>query len=159
MTRLIASDDWLPTAFAAADSLRGRQFQIYSNGLERFSIVSSVLAGGTALAIEQPAIWEIAGVLRGAVARQQPGGSGTKRMLQTGAVEVRSSRSGDRSQGANALDDRVSVCIHVYGGEIGRLSRRPLVPNGQPGEPSSGYANMEAGPPYDIMSIQTEILD
>lgn len=159
MARLIASDDWLPTVFATADPLGARQFQIYSDGLERFSIVSTVLAGGTALAIEQPEIWEIAGVLRGAMAWQQPGAAGTKRMLQPGAVEVRSSGSGDRSQLANALDDRVSVCIHVYGGEIGRLSRRSLAPNGQPGEPSSGYANTEEAPPYDIMSIQTEIRD
>jgi predicted metal-dependent enzyme (double-stranded beta helix superfamily) len=159
MARLIASDDWLPTIFAAPDSVGGRQFQIYSDGLERFSIVSSVLAGGTALAIEQPAIWEIAGVLRGAVAWQQPGGAETKRILQPGAMEVRSSRTSDAVQLSNALNDNVSVCIHVYGGEIGRLNRRPLKPNGQSGEQAAGYANTEEAPPYDIMSIQTEIRD
>ena len=78
MARLIATDDWLPTAFAVPNPAGGQQFQIYRDGLERFSVVCTVLWGGAFVAISQPSIWEIAGVLRGAVTREQLDGFPTK---------------------------------------------------------------------------------
>ena len=78
MARLIATDDWLPTAFAVPNPAGGQQFQIYRDGLERFSVVSTVLWGGAFVAISQPSVWEIAGVLRGAVTREQFDGFPTK---------------------------------------------------------------------------------
>lgn len=152
MARLVASDDWLPTVFAAPSPAGGRQFQLYSDGLERFSIVSTVLWGGAALSIAQPSVWEIIGVLRGAMTRQG-------RLLQPGSVDAHASASGDVSRLSNALGDQISIGIHVYGGEIGRLSRRSLAPDGRMDEPPLGYANAESAPPYDIWSIQTEIED
>jgi predicted metal-dependent enzyme (double-stranded beta helix superfamily) len=149
MTRLVAEDDWLPDAFAAAPPGEARQYQLYSDGMERFSVVASVIPAGAALAIEQPGVWEIIGALRGTPARSLVGG--TPRELPRGAVEAFRS-SGDaavRLAGAEA-----AIAIHVYGGEIGRLIRR----SGATGEPM-GYANGEDAPPYDIFTIQTEIRD
>ena len=52
------------------------------------------------------------------------------------------------------MSDRISIGIHVYGGEIGRLSRRSGAPGGR-----MDYANAENVPPYDIFSIQSDIRD
>lgn len=167
MARLVSSDDWLPSVFAASNSAGGRQFQLYSDGLERFSVVSTILPGGTALSIAQQSVWEIMGVLRGAVTRQtldssqdgraQPTSGG--RLQQQGSVEAHASKGGDVVQLSNASADRISIGIHVYGGEIGRLSRRSFAPDGRMDERPLGYANAESAPPYDIWSIQTEIRD
>ena len=131
MARLIATDDWLPTVFAVPNPARGQQFQIYRDGLERFSVVCTVLWGGAFVAISQPSVWEIAGVLRGAVTREQFGGFPTKHAqvreshpLRPNAVEANSSGSGNVSRLCNTLDDRTAVVIHVYGGDIGQISRR-----------------------------------
>jgi hypothetical protein len=76
---------------------------------------------------------EIAGVLRGAVNRQQLDASSTKsaqasvsRLLQASAVEAaRSSASGEVFELRNALDDRTSIVIHVYGGTSDRSVAEP----------------------------------
>ncbi|WP_018267831.1 hypothetical protein [Methylosinus sp. LW4] len=158
MTRLVASDDCLPAVFAEALPGRGRQFQLYSDGEERFAVVASVLAGGAGLSLEQPGVWEIAGVLRGAVARRPPGGTEETRTLEKGAVEARLSKTGPSTALANALAEEVSIAIQVYGGPITGIVRRSIAPDGAIGE-AEPYANGEATPPYDIYTIQTEIKD
>ena len=163
MARLVASDDWLPEAFAVANPGGGAQFQLYSDGLERFTVVSTILPGGASLLIEQPSIWEIVGVLRGAIVEEpfdaRAPSTGAGHSLPPPSVETRASGKGDLMRLSNALPDRVSISIHVYGGEIGKLSRRALTPDGQAEGPPFGYANSENAPPYDILTIQTEILD
>ena len=49
---------------------------------------------------------------------------GVSRLLQANAVEARASGSGEVLELCNALDDRTSIIFHVYGGDIGRISRR-----------------------------------
>ncbi|MGB5086103.1 MAG: hypothetical protein WBO09_16220 [Methylocystis silviterrae] len=166
MARLFTTDDWLPTVFADPNPAGGQQFQIYRDGLERFSVVSTILSGGACVTISQPSVWEIAGVLRGAVNRQQLDASstnsaqaGVSRLLQACALEARSSGSGEALELCNALDDRTSIVIHVYGGDIGRISRRSGTSHGSMDAPPLGYANSENAPPYDIFSIQNEIRD
>ncbi len=166
MARLITTDDWLPTVFAVPNPAGGQQFQIYRDGLERFSVVSTILWGGAFLAISQPSVWEIVGVLRGAVARQQLDGfptkraqAGASRLLQASTVEARSSGSGEVLELCNALDDRTSIVIHVYGGDIGQMRRRSGAPGASTDAQPLGYANDENAPPYDIFSIQSAIQD
>jgi len=158
MTRLVASDDCLPAVFADASPARGRQFQLYSDGEERFTVVASVLAGGAGLSLDQPGVWEIVGMLRGAAARRLPGGPEGAGALEKGAVEARLSKTGPSAALANALAEDVSIAIHVYGGAIGGMTRRSVSPEGAIGE-GEPYANGEATPPYDIFTIQTEIKD
>ena len=164
MARLVASDDWLPEAFAAPDSAQGRQYQLYNDGMERFSVVSTVLAAGQSLPIRQQPFWEIAGLLRGGATRRRfslgdkPQAIGESHLRRSGA-ETFGSRGADAVQFANDLADEVSVIIHVYGGDIGKLSRREIDPDGASREIVSGYANGEDNPPYDIWTIQTEIID
>jgi predicted metal-dependent enzyme (double-stranded beta helix superfamily) len=177
MARLVASDDWLPNGFAAPPPVTprlageggvgARQFHLYADAMERFSVVSTVLHGGQTLPVCQEPVWEIMGVLRGAVGRQRfalpagmpPAANGAAKLLKPGAVETFSPKSGEGVQICNALDDRDSISIHVYGGDIGRLARRAAAPDGSLSEFSHGYANPPDWPPYDILSIQTRIQD
>jgi len=166
MARLLTADDWLPAVFAAATPGEGRQFQIFRDGLERFSVVTTVLGGAAGVTISQPAIWEIAGVLRGAVMRQQFKGSastsapaGATRLLKARTIEARSSGSGDVVNCRNAVDDQISIIVHVYGGDVARMTRRSNSARGGVNAQSARYANPEGAPPYDIFSIQAEIRD
>ena len=166
MARLFTTDDWLPTVFAIPNPAGGQQFQIYRDVLDRFSVVSTILSGGACVTISQPSVWEIAGVLRGAVNRQQLDASSTKNvqagvssLLQASALEARSSGSGEVLELCNALDDRTSIVIQVYGGDIGAISRRSGASHGSRDAPPLGYANSDNDPPYDIFSIQNEIRD
>ena len=166
MARLFTTDDWLPTVFAVPNPAGGQQFQIYRDGLDRFSVVSTILSGGACVTISQPSVWEIAGVWRGAVNRQRLDASstnsaqaGVSRLLQARVVETRSSGSGEVLALCNAMDDRTSIIIHVYGGDIGQISRRSGASHGSMDAPPLGYANAENAPPYDIFSIQNEIRD
>lgn len=166
MARLFTTDDWLPTVFVVPNPAGGQQFQIYHDVLDRFSVVSTILSGGACMTISQPSVWEIAGVLRGAINRQQLDGSpttsaqaGVSRLLQANMVEARSSASGEVFALRNALDDRTSIIFHVYGGDIGRISRRSGASGGSVDAPPLGYANSDNDPPYDIFSIQNEIRD
>ena len=107
------------------------------------------------------------GVLRGAVGRQRfalpagalPVANGAAKLLEPGAVETFSPKSGEGVQLRNGLDDRDSISIHVYGGDIGKAVRRAVGPDGSISEFSHGYANAVDWPPYDIHSIQTRIQD
>lgn len=154
MTRLVASDDWLPQAFAAAPPGAARQYQLYSDGMERFAVVASTLSNGAALAIEQPGVWEIIGALRGDLARSAA--EGAPRALPAGVVEAYRSAS-DAAIRLSAAAEGGAIAIHVYGGDIGRLLRRSVA-GGVSGDPM-GYANGDDAPPYDIFTIQTEIRD
>jgi predicted metal-dependent enzyme (double-stranded beta helix superfamily) len=44
-------------------------------------------------------------------------------VLEPGTVESLSLDTGDIHRVSNLYDDRVSISIHVYGGNIGRISR------------------------------------
>jgi predicted metal-dependent enzyme (double-stranded beta helix superfamily) len=48
---------------------------------------------------------------------------GTARRLETGAVDTVSPRIGDIHRVSNAHHDRASISIHVYGANIGAVSR------------------------------------
>jgi predicted metal-dependent enzyme (double-stranded beta helix superfamily) len=174
MARLLASDDWLPKSFAtlpsaaqAGEDRAGAQFHLYADAMERFCVVSTVLSGGERLPICQEPVWEIMGVLRGAVGRQRfalpsgapPAASGAAKLLKSGAVETFTPKSGEAVQLCNALDDRDAISIHVYGGDIGKLVRRAIAADGSISEFTNGYANAQDWPPYDILTIQTRIQD
>jgi predicted metal-dependent enzyme (double-stranded beta helix superfamily) len=168
MARLVACDDWLPKNFSAIDSASPcRQFHLYADAMERFCVAATVFSPGQALPVCQEPVWEITGVLRGALDRQRftvpagapPLANGAAKLLKPGAVETFSPKSGEAVQFVNAIDGGDSISIHVYGGDIGKLARRAVAADGSISEFSSGYANAPDWPPYDILSIQTRIED
>jgi 3-mercaptopropionate dioxygenase len=176
MARLVASDDWLPKSFAtppcpSPQTGEGKagawQFHLYADALERFCVVTTVFSGRHTLPICQEPVWEIMGLLRGAVGRRRfaladgapPAANGAARLLKPGAVDTFSPKRSEAVQICNALDDGDSVSIHVYGGDIGRLPRRAVGTDGTVSEFANGYANAADRPPYDILAIQTRTQD
>ena len=66
---------------------------------------------------------------------------GTERRLEPGGVEVVSPLLGDIHRVANAYADRVSISIHLYGGNIGSLVRHEFDPVSGTAKPFvSGYS-------------------
>jgi predicted metal-dependent enzyme (double-stranded beta helix superfamily) len=64
--------------------------------------------------------------------------------LKPGDVEVLLPAEGDIHQVTNALTDRGSISIHVYGGNIGAVRRHTFdVRTGEPKLFVSGYTNKE----------------
>jgi predicted metal-dependent enzyme (double-stranded beta helix superfamily) len=165
MSRLIAADDWLPPAFSAAHPSGGQEFQLYADAMERFSIVCTVLGAGQATPIADEPFWRISGVLRGALLRRRfeldsngcvlPGFN--EQRLEAGALTA--STAGGAVQLANALGERPSIVIQVFGGEIGKAPRTSRRPGGATHFGPTGYANALDAPPFDIWTIQTRIED
>ncbi len=62
--------------------------------------------------------------------------------LPTGGIDLVSPRVGDIHKVSNALDDRASISIHIYGANIGALQRHTYDPaTGQRRAFVSGYAS------------------
>ncbi|UWU95812.1 cysteine dioxygenase [Bradyrhizobium sp. CB1015] len=130
LKELVTTDDWLPDAYAAADGKAYRQYLLYADPLDRFSIVSFVWGPGQGTPIHDHRVWGLVGVLRGeelsvSYARQ-PDGSlrpGATERLAKGTVAAVSPDIGDIHAISNGLADKSSISIHVYGGNIGRIHR------------------------------------
>lgn len=148
---LVSVDDWLPERFAAPAADRYSQYLLHSDGEERFSVVSFVWGPGQSTPIHDHTTWGIIGVLRGAEIEQryvrQPDGSlapnGAPERLSAGSVDVVSPSVGDLHKVSNALDDRASISIHVYGGNIGAIHRSTYELSGAAKNFISGYSNLE----------------
>lgn len=167
MTRLLAAGDWLPGIFAQAEGAPWRQYQLYADGMERFCVVATVLAAGAHMPLCQEPVWEIFGVLRGGISRQRfalevgapPAPRAPARLLGAGAVETFSPKGGDGLSIINASGSEPAIAIHVYGGEIGGLPRKAVTPDGREEAFTTVYANPPTAPAYDILTIQTQIVD
>lgn len=136
LAALIANDDWLPS-FAAEPSLdRYRQYLLYGDPLDRFSIVSFVWGPGQHTPVHDHTVWGLVGVLRGEERARTFERAADGRLvpsewltLPSGTIEAVSPRIGDIHQVANGLTDRPSISIHVYGANIGRVSRHTFNPD------------------------------
>jgi predicted metal-dependent enzyme (double-stranded beta helix superfamily) len=146
---LVAQDDWLPEEYAQPDPSRYQQYLLHCDSEERFSVVSFVWGPGQSTPIHDHRVWGLVGVLRGAerswrFERQGDGApllAGPEERLEQGAVAVVSPRLGDIHRVANAYDDRVSISVHVYGANIGAVSRATYDADGHAKAFVSGYAN------------------
>jgi predicted metal-dependent enzyme (double-stranded beta helix superfamily) len=146
---LVAQDDWLPVAFAAPDPERYTQYLLHRDDRERFSVVSFVWAPGQATPVHDHTVWGLVGVLRGAEMAQPYdlkdgllAERGPARLLKAGEVEALSPAEGDIHRVSNALADRPSISIHVYGADIGAVRRSVFAPDGSRKPFVSGYANV-----------------
>jgi len=149
LSKLITEDDWLPDAYAEPSPDRYQQFLLYADARQRFSVVSFVWGPGQQTPVHDHTVWGLVGVLRGAevarsYARSDQGAllvSGEDQLLERGAVAAVSPSVGDIHRVSNAFDDRVSISIHVYGANIGGISRHVYPPDGPPKPFVSGYTN------------------
>ena len=136
LARLLASADWLPEAYAHAEPGVYRQYLLYCDPMERFSVVSFVWGPGATTPVHDHTVWGLVGVLKGAevCCEFEPDGADrvrattTDHVLREGMIEAVSPTVGDWHQVRNALTDTDSVSIHVYGGNIGSVRRHRVDP-------------------------------
>jgi predicted metal-dependent enzyme (double-stranded beta helix superfamily) len=149
LAALIADDAWLPEAFARPDPATYRQYLLYCDPLERFSVVSFVWEPGHRTPIHDHTVWGLVGVLRGAESCREyaPDGErivarGLEHTMKEGMIEAVSPTVGDWHVVANALPDRTSVSIHVYGANIGAVRRHMVdAASGEIRDFVSGYSS------------------
>jgi predicted metal-dependent enzyme (double-stranded beta helix superfamily) len=148
LSRLVADDGWLPPAFAEADPASYRQYLLYCDPLERFSVVSFVWGPGQKTPVHDHTVWGLVGMLSGAELCQEyaPQGDrvvsrGVQHTLKPGMIEAVSPTVGDWHVVANALADRPSISIHVYGANIGAVRRHMLDAQGRICDFVSGYSS------------------
>lgn len=146
---LIDHDDWLPDEQAQPDPQRYQQHLLYADPQDRFSVVSFVWGPGQSTPIHNHTVWGLVGMLRGqevcqSFALDAQGryvAQGPLQTLMPGQIEAVSPTIGDVHQVANGLPDRVSISIHVYGANIGKVRRSVFMPDGTAKEFVSGYSN------------------
>lgn len=145
--RLVSRDDWLPAALARPHPEHYQQYLLHADPADRFSVVSFVWGPGQTTPVHNHTVWGLIGMLRGAeygqayaITPQGPVPQGEEKRLAPGEVDAVSPTVGDVHRVRNAFDDRVSISIHVYGGNIGKIRRSVFLPDGGAKEFVSGYA-------------------
>jgi predicted metal-dependent enzyme (double-stranded beta helix superfamily) len=113
-----------------------RQYLLHCDPLERFSVVSFVWGPGQTTPVHDHTVWGLVGMLRGAErcrryvrgkdGRVRPAGPET--VLRPGDIDAVSPTVGDIHTVANAIADRPSISIHVYGANIGAVRRHVFDP-------------------------------
>jgi predicted metal-dependent enzyme (double-stranded beta helix superfamily) len=154
LEQLVGHDDWLPDAYAQPDPRRYQQFLLHVDPRQRFCIVSFVWAPGQRTPIHDHRVWGLIGMLRGAEdsqafardaqGRLRPDGAPVR--LLPGQVESLSPAINDIHRVSNAHSDQVSVSIHVYGADIGTVSRAVYQLDGSETPFVSGYSNRTLPP-------------
>lgn len=143
---LIAKDDWLPED-CAQPGPRYRQYLLHCDPLERFCVVSFVWGPGQKTPVHNHTVWGLVGMLRGEEISTEvkPGAPmtfGQVDHLRPGEVVAVSPNLTDIHVVENALPDRASISIHVYGGNIGAVARSVFDPaTGAQKRFVSGYDN------------------
>ena len=141
---LVMHDDWLPEEFAAPSPESYRQYLLYCDPLERFSVLSFVWLAGHRTPIHDHTVWGMVGVMRGEELCQEYSSSLEKKTFhisKPGDVDRVSPRIGDIHVVSNA-GTRTALSIHVYGANIGAVRRHSFDPaTGKPKEFVSGYHN------------------
>lgn len=142
LARLLSRDDWLPAACAVPHPEHYQQYLLHCDPLERFSVTSFVWGPGQTTPIHDHTVWGLVGILRGAERAERfalapEGGlhSLGAAELTAGMIDAVSPRVGDIHKVSNALDDRASISIHVYGANIGAVRRHVY-------EPATGVRRM-----------------
>src|SRR5215510_15041046 len=99
---LAAADDWLPPEFAEPHPAQYRQYLLYCDPYERFSVVSFVWGPGQRTPVHDHTVWGLIGMLRGAELSRDytldaAGGliAGAASRLEPGDVTAVSPRIGD----------------------------------------------------------------
>jgi len=148
LRELVAHDDWLAEEDARPDPARYRQNLLHLDAARRFSVVAFVWGPGQQTPIHDHTVWGLIGMLRGAetsqgyrfagAAKMVPDGSPT--LIQPGQVEAVGPTIGDVHRVRNAFADRVSISIHVYGGDIGTIARTIYLEDGTRQPFIAGYS-------------------
>jgi len=149
---LIQSDAWLPEFCTVPHPEFYQQFLLHADPLGRFSIVSFVWGPGQKTPIHDHCIWGLIGMLRGMEKgqhyKQLPSGKlimdGPETVLLQGNIEVVGPTIGDIHVVSNAIPDKTSISVHVYGANIGAVKRHTYDPlTGSAKNFVSGYSSKQ----------------
>ena len=149
MRALVRHDDWLHPEMAVPHPQYYRQYLLYGDPLERFSLVSFVWGPGQATPVHDHTVWGIIAMLRGAERDQRYRWEGERLVedgpehdLLPGHTALVSPRLSDIHRVRNAHADQVSISVHLYGANIGRVQRSVFDPATGTRKPFvSGYSN------------------
>jgi len=154
---LVSEDDWLPDIDRRPSPERYQQYLLYLDPAGRFSVVSFVWGQGQKTPIHDHQVWGLVGVLQGAENCQNYSASGDSvkpsapmRRMGPGDIEILSPMAGDIHHVENALTDRPTVTIQVYGADIGKVERWVYAPTAPRKRFVSGYSNGPDNPPFQL---------
>ena len=149
---LIQTDSWLPEFCTIPHPDFYQQYLLHADPLGRFSVVSFVWGPGQKTPIHDHCVWGLIGMLRGMEKgqryKQLPSGQllpdGPETLLHQGDIEAVSPSIGDIHVVSNAIADKTSISIHVYGANIGAVKRHTYDPvTGNPKNFVSGYSSSQ----------------
>jgi len=147
LKKLISDDSWLPDDCAKSFADKYAQHLLYKDPMDKFSVVSFVWGPGQKTPVHDHTVWGIVGVLRGAELCDEYSANedaiqpqDRSHILNKGQVEAVSPTIGDWHRVSNHLQDKQSVSIHVYGGDIGKIKRHMLNESGKVVDFVSGYS-------------------
>lgn len=148
LKNLLAKDDWLADRYTKPHPEYYQQYCLYACPKDSFSVVSFVWGPGQSTPVHDHTVWGVIGVLRGAEngVRYVKNDDGTysessSDVLKAGMTDCVSPSIGDVHKVSNALEDEVSISIHIYGANIGKIKRHVIIPEtGEVKEFVSGYA-------------------
>lgn len=131
MAALVAHDDWLPQSMAEEGSPHYRQYLLYGDPRNRFSLLSYVWGPGQGTPIHDHTVWGVIGCLRGnefaQKYEQSPSGRmvplGKSQVFKPGEVTAVSPTIGDIHLVRNPSDSVTAISIHLYGANIGITER------------------------------------
>lgn len=145
---LLKDSAWLNAQFKQAHPEHYQQYLLYLDPLERFSIVSFVWGEGQKTPIHNHEVWGVIGVLEGAEisTRFTHHKEGLFPAIQSdylavGEVDWFTPETGDIHAVENAFKDQVSISIHIYGANIGKVERFIYQIDGTKKSFISGYSN------------------
>lgn len=149
MKALVSEDNWLDDSVAQPHPEYYQQYLLYADPQDRFSVVSFVWGPGQCTPIHDHTVWGVIGMLRGAEFAENyniaedgtPVVTGEAK-LNPGDVEFVSPTIGDVHKVSNAFNDQVSISIHAYGANIGKVERHVFPAEGGPAKDFiSGYTD------------------
>lgn len=147
---LISHDDWLLEDFAQPHPQHYQQYLLFADPADRFSVVSFVWGPGQSTPIHDHTVWGLIGMLRGSemcqpYSKMSDGrwaAAGIQIQMLPGDIECVSPRLGDVHKVWNTFKDQVSISIHIYGANIGKVKRNVYYEDGTRKTFISGYSNV-----------------
>jgi predicted metal-dependent enzyme (double-stranded beta helix superfamily) len=150
MKALVTDGSWLPDPFSLCASEGYRQYLLYCDPLERFSVVSFVWGPEQRTPVHDHTVWGVIGQMVGEEASQsflkdETGKLvpvGPPDLLRRGEIAVVSPREIDVHYVSNPSSSAKAISIHAYGGNIGKIKRHTYnIDDGTRKEFISSYSN------------------
>jgi predicted metal-dependent enzyme (double-stranded beta helix superfamily) len=143
---LISQSEHLPEQFCKPVDGQYQRYLLYCDGLQRFSVLCSVMAPGLSSWVEEYPVWGLFAVLQGLALRRtftfadgQLSGAEAE-TLGAGDLAAVSAHRPEIQQISNDASSAPLTTIEIFGGNIGIMRRRRFEAATET-EFSSGYAN------------------